>query len=71
VDIDDDGTVRVFGQDQSARDKAVNMIEAITAEAEIGAVSGRVERRYVNTGKDGLLHISQSPTSAWRATIRG
>jgi polyribonucleotide nucleotidyltransferase len=67
VDIDDDGTVRVFGQDQSARDKAVNMIEAITAEAEIGAVyTGRVERivdfgAFVNIlpGKDGLLHISQ------------
>jgi polyribonucleotide nucleotidyltransferase len=67
VDIDDDGTVRVFGQDQAARDKAVHMIEAITAEAEIGAVyTGRVERivdfgAFVNIlpGKDGLLHISQ------------
>jgi hypothetical protein len=38
VDIDDDGTVRVFGQDQAARDKAVAMIEEITAEAEVGAV---------------------------------
>ena len=67
VDIDDDGTVRIFGQDQAARDKAVHMIEAITAEAEIGAVyTGRVERivdfgAFVNIlpGKDGLLHISQ------------
>jgi polyribonucleotide nucleotidyltransferase len=38
VDIDDDGTVRVFGQDQAARDKAVGLIEEITAEAEVGAV---------------------------------
>ena len=67
VDIDDDGTVRVFGQDKAARDKAVELIEEITAEAEIGAVyEGRVERivdfgAFVNIlpGKDGLLHISQ------------
>ena len=67
VDIDDDGTVRIFGQDQAARDKAVHMIEAITAEAEVGAIyTGRVERivdfgAFVNIlpGKDGLLHISQ------------
>ncbi|MEL7045816.1 MAG: S1 RNA-binding domain-containing protein, partial [Pseudomonadota bacterium] len=67
VDIDDDGTVRVFGQDQAARDKAVELIEEITAEAEVGAIyEGRVERivdfgAFVNIlpGKDGLLHISQ------------
>jgi polyribonucleotide nucleotidyltransferase len=67
VDIDDDGTVRVFGQDQAARDRAVAMIEEITAEAEVGAVyTGTVARivdfgAFVNIlpGKDGLVHISQ------------
>ncbi len=67
VDIDDDGTVRVFGQDQAARDKAVNMIEEITAEAEVGAVyTGKVARIVdfgafvtILPGKDGLVHISQ------------
>ncbi len=67
VDIDDDGTVRVFGQDKTARDKAVAMIEEITAEAEIGAIyKGTVARivdfgAFVNIlpGKDGLVHISQ------------
>nr|BBD50173.1 polyribonucleotide nucleotidyltransferase [Haliea sp. ETY-M] len=67
VDIDDDGTVRVFGQDMAARDKAVELIEEITAEAEVGAIyTGRVERivdfgAFINIlpGKDGLLHISQ------------
>ena len=67
VDIDDDGTVRVFGQDQTARDAAVAMIEEITAEAEVGAVyNGTVARivdfgAFVNIlpGKDGLVHISQ------------
>ncbi|KGE02700.1 polyribonucleotide nucleotidyltransferase [Pseudohaliea rubra] len=67
VDIDDDGTVRIFGQDQAARDAAVAMVEEITAEAEIGAIyEGRVARivdfgAFVNIlpGKDGLVHISQ------------
>jgi polyribonucleotide nucleotidyltransferase len=67
VDINDDGTVRVFGQDQAARDTAVKMIEEITAEAEVGAIyTGKVERivdfgAFINIlpGKDGLLHISQ------------
>ncbi|MCB1677953.1 MAG: polyribonucleotide nucleotidyltransferase [Halioglobus sp.] len=67
VDIDDDGTVRVFGQDMAARDAAVAMIEEITAEAEVGATyTGTVARivdfgAFVNIlpGKDGLVHISQ------------
>lgn len=67
VDIDDNGTVRVFGQDKVARDKAVAMIQEITAEAEIGAIyKGTVARivdfgAFVNIlpGKDGLVHISQ------------
>ena len=67
VDIDDDGTVRIFGQDQSSRDAAVARVEEITAEAEVGAVyTGTVARivdfgAFVNIlpGKDGLVHISQ------------
>jgi polyribonucleotide nucleotidyltransferase len=67
VDIDDDGTIRVFGQDQMARDKAVALIEEITAEAEVGEIyTGKVARivdfgAFVNIlpGKDGLVHISQ------------
>jgi polyribonucleotide nucleotidyltransferase len=67
VDIDDDGTVRIFGQDQASRDAAVAMVEEITAEAEVGAVyTGKVARivdfgAFVNIlpGKDGLVHISQ------------
>jgi polyribonucleotide nucleotidyltransferase len=67
VDIEDDGTVRVFGQDQKSRDAAVALIEEITAEAEVGAVyTGKVARivdfgAFVNIlpGKDGLVHISQ------------
>ena len=67
VDINDDGTVKVFGQNQGARDAAVDMIMAITAEAEVGAIyTGKVARIVdfgafitILPGKDGLLHISQ------------
>ena len=67
VDIDDDGTVRIFGQDQASRDAAVALVEEITAEAEVGAVyTGTVARivdfgAFINIlpGKDGLVHISQ------------
>ncbi|MCP4212604.1 MAG: polyribonucleotide nucleotidyltransferase, partial [Halieaceae bacterium] len=67
VDVEDDGTVRIFGPDQASRDAAVAMVEEITAEAEVGAVyTGTVARivdfgAFVNIlpGKDGLVHISQ------------
>ena len=67
IDIEDDGTVTIFGEDAAARDLAVTRIEAITAEAEVGQVySGKVVKiaefgAFVNIlpGKDGLLHISQ------------
>ncbi|MGB2272128.1 MAG: polyribonucleotide nucleotidyltransferase [Pseudomonadales bacterium] len=67
VDIDDDGTIRIYGKDKASRDAAVAIVEGITAEAEVGAIyEGKIERivdfgAFVNIlpGKDGLLHISQ------------
>ena len=67
VDIDDDGTIRIYGKDKASRDAAVAIVEGITAEAEVGAIyEGKVERivdfgAFVSIlpGKDGLLHISQ------------
>jgi polyribonucleotide nucleotidyltransferase len=67
IDIDDDGTVRIFGQTRDACQAAVAKVEEITAEAEVGAVyTGTVARivdfgAFVNIlpGKDGLVHISQ------------
>lgn len=67
VDIDDDGSIRIYGEDAASRDAAVAKIEEITAEAEVGAVyNGKVVRivdfgAFVNIlpGKDGLVHISQ------------
>ncbi len=67
VDIDDDGTVKVFGQNAAARDAAIEMIMTITAEAEVGEIyTGKVARIVdfgafvtILPGKDGLVHISQ------------
>ena len=67
VDLDDDGLVRVYAETKEKAQKAISMIEAITAEAEIGGVyKGKVGRivdfgAFVNIlpGKDGLVHISQ------------
>ena len=67
VDVEDDGTVRIYGEDGASKDAAVARVQEITAEAEVGRIyQGRVERivdfgAFVNIlpGKDGLLHISQ------------
>jgi polyribonucleotide nucleotidyltransferase len=67
VDVEDDGTVRIYAEDKEAKDAAVARIEEITAEAEIGKIyNGKVVRienygAFVNIipGKDGLLHISE------------
>lgn len=67
VDIDDDGNVRIYGEDAASRDAAIAMIQEITAEAEIGRVYKGVVSKIVDfgafvtilPGKDGLVHISQ------------
>ena len=67
IDIEDDGSVRIYADSADSKNAAVSMIEEITAEAEIGKIyNGRVERivdfgAFINIlpGKDGLLHISQ------------
>ena len=67
VDIDDDGNVRIYGEDAESRDKAVEMVNSITAEAEVGKLyNGKVARIVdfgafvtIMPGKDGLVHISQ------------
>ena len=67
VDIEDDGSIRVYADDNEGAQAAIDMIMSITAEAEIGQIyTGKVARivdfgAFVNIlpGKDGLVHISQ------------
>lgn len=67
IDIEDNGTVRVFGESKAASAAAIAKIQALTAEVEPGTIyTGTVVRivefgAFVNIlpGTDGLLHISQ------------
>ena len=67
IDIEDNGTVRVFGESKQAAAAAIARIQALTAEVEPGKIyTGTIVRlaefgAFVNIlpGTDGLLHISQ------------
>lgn len=67
IELDDDGTVRIAATDGEAAKNAIQRIQALTAEVEIGKIyPGKVIRladfgAFVNIlpGKDGLVHISQ------------
>jgi polyribonucleotide nucleotidyltransferase len=67
IDINDDGTVKIFAVDKEAMDAAVREVNLIAAEAEVGklyqgTVSGIKEfGAFVEIlpGKDGLVHISE------------
>jgi len=67
IDIEDNGTIYVASTSGPAAEKARQMIEALTEEAEIGRIyTGRVVRitnfgAFVEIlpGTDGLVHISQ------------
>jgi polyribonucleotide nucleotidyltransferase len=67
VDVSDDGTVSVFGQNQTSMQECLEIIEGILEEPELNKVyNGKVVKivdfgAFVNIlpGKDGLLHISE------------
>ena len=67
VDVNDDGVVSVFGQNQSSMKECLAIIEEILEEPELDKVyKGKVVKivefgAFVNIlpGKDGLLHISE------------
>ena len=67
IDVEDDGTVCIAAVDQAAGDKALEMINALTEEPEVGKVYKGVVRSImpfgafiqILPGRDGLLHISE------------
>ncbi|MEE9186091.1 MAG: polyribonucleotide nucleotidyltransferase [Candidatus Binatia bacterium] len=67
IDVKDDGTVTIASSDDSAAKKAIEIIQGITAEAEIGKIYKGTVRRIMDfgafveilPGTDGLVHISQ------------
>ena len=66
IDITDDGTVSIASPDGEALKKAIEIIESLTLEPEIGTKYKGIVRRVENygafleiaPGKDGLLHIT-------------
>jgi polyribonucleotide nucleotidyltransferase len=67
INISDDGVVSIFSSSKEGTDKAIEIIENLTKEAEIGKIYSGVVKKIVEfgafvnilPGKDGLLHISQ------------
>lgn len=67
IDIDDDGTVRIYGEDKASSQAAYDKVMALTEVPEVGKhYEGKVVRivdfgAFVNIlpGTDGLVHISQ------------
>ncbi len=75
IDIQEDGTVTVTGNDQAKVDGAISYIDSMVAEAEVGKTyDGTVVRveafgAFVNIipGKDGLVHVSQVHPDTFRS----
>lgn len=67
IEVEDDGTVRIASSDGEATQKAIEMINGITADAEVGKVYKGTVKRIMNfgafceilPGKEGLVHISE------------
>ncbi len=67
INIDDDGTIQIAATSQEASDKALALINAITAVPEVGKIYKATIKRIMDfgafaeilPGKEGLIHISQ------------
>jgi polyribonucleotide nucleotidyltransferase len=67
IDIEEDGTVFIASNDGEASERAIQMVEELTEEAEIGKIyTGKVVRTTdfgafveILPGTDGMVHISQ------------
>ena len=67
IDIDDTGKVNIASNDGEAAQKAIDMVKALTADAEIGKIYKGTVKKVVDfgafveifPGTEGLVHISQ------------
>jgi len=67
VDVNDDGVVSIASADKASLQKAVEMVKAVTADAEIGKEYDGTVKKIMDfgafveilPGKDGLVHISE------------
>ena len=77
MDVEDDGTITIASSDEAASRRAIEMVQKITAEAEIGKIYKGTVRRIMDfgafveilPGTDGLVHISElAPERVRRVT---
>jgi len=67
IDIEDDGTIKIAAVDKKATEAAIERINALTRDVQVGEIyEGKVARLMdfgafvtILPGKDGLVHISQ------------
>lgn len=67
IDIDDDGKISILSNDDAKAKKAIDMIESIVKEVEVGDIYlGKVKKKVkfgafveIKKGTEGLLHISE------------
>jgi polyribonucleotide nucleotidyltransferase len=77
IDVEDDGTVTIASSDEAASRRAIEMVQRIAAEAEVGKIYKGTVRKIMDfgafveilPGTDGLVHISQlAPERVRRVT---
>ncbi len=67
IDVEDDGRVIVLAQDSGSLEEALNYIQGLTAEPEVGKIYPGVIKKVTNFGafcefmpnKEGLIHVSE------------
>lgn len=67
LDIEDDGTIRIASLDMKSAERALEMVESVTAEVKVGKIyTGKVSSIKdfgafieLSPGQDGLCHISE------------
>lgn len=78
IDIEDDGTVKIFSKDQESADGALGWIKGLVGDLDVGSEFNGTIRRFtefgifveVAPGRDGLVHISTIPKNAQRDVER-
>jgi polyribonucleotide nucleotidyltransferase len=74
IDVEDDGTVKIASADPEQLERAISIVQGLTASPEVGRIYQGKVRRIVDfgafveifPGTDGLLHISQLAESRVR-----
>ena len=67
IDIDDEGTVIISAEDQESAQKALDFVNGLTEEPEIGKIYDAIVAKVTNfgafceymPGKQGLVHVSE------------